>query len=319
MNRAENVFQFRRVNFHGDKGDPNYAEKYHPGPQGATEQGATDWSKEPIHLRQTMYMEGYSDETVFLRHAVEAGNGTGRDQYGKFIQDRVDPRTGVVTRLYPYYWHQSQQVLLNNKPMDTIWNSEIKERWPELFEGLSDDEADTLLIVMSNLGQPGNNQDSFINNVLAGFSDDERASFYEHIAPRITLGSGGSELIEGIYVDQIFRPTKDAWMLGVAGGDLPGLDVLDPNLDNPASALHAMRVGLDLADQYHLPVYIGAYAFDPFDNDNITIGDGLPTTDELVSLYTALGFEGVDTNWVIGEDMVYWPGNTGPLRRADDE
>jgi hypothetical protein len=29
--RAENVLQFRRVNMHGSKDDPNYAERYHPG------------------------------------------------------------------------------------------------------------------------------------------------------------------------------------------------------------------------------------------------------------------------------------------------
>jgi hypothetical protein len=42
MNRAENVFEFRRVNMHGTKtgphADPDYHEKYHPG-----EGGQTDW------------------------------------------------------------------------------------------------------------------------------------------------------------------------------------------------------------------------------------------------------------------------------------
>lgn len=31
MSRADNIFEFRRVNMHGDKGKPGYAEKYHPG------------------------------------------------------------------------------------------------------------------------------------------------------------------------------------------------------------------------------------------------------------------------------------------------
>lgn len=42
MNRAENIYHFRRVNMHGTKSgphaDPDYHEKYHPG-----EGGQTDW------------------------------------------------------------------------------------------------------------------------------------------------------------------------------------------------------------------------------------------------------------------------------------
>jgi hypothetical protein len=107
------------------------------------------------------------------------------------------------------------------------------------------------------------------------------------------------EMMEGIQVSEV-------WRLEPAG---------DMILDAERVA-KTIRFGLDLADKYHLPIIAGAQAFDPNRNDDLIIGRDYPTTAELVDYYKSFGFvDTLDINMgVIGDEVIYLPGATGPNR-----
>ena len=90
--------------------------------------------------------------------------------------------------------------------------------------------------------------------------------------------------------------------------DIEGFDIEEP-----------MRIGLDLADKWDIPVVASVHAFDGYDADDYYPGQGLPTTEQLVRFYGAFGFTFLSDDAADEMDMyrpalVYFPGSTGPKR-----
>lgn len=71
MSRAQNIYEFRRINMHGTKSgpnaDPDYAEKYHPGKgngqkgtDGSTEKGRRELNSPPVQADGTIRLHHWS-------------------------------------------------------------------------------------------------------------------------------------------------------------------------------------------------------------------------------------------------------------------
>jgi hypothetical protein len=67
MNRAENIFEFRRANMHGNKGEPGYADKYHPGGKGNADIQGSDGTTQGGDKRITS-PPVREDGTIRLHH-----------------------------------------------------------------------------------------------------------------------------------------------------------------------------------------------------------------------------------------------------------
>jgi hypothetical protein len=78
-----------------------------------------------------------------------------------------------------------------DRPVNTPWNNEIRERWPDVFTGLSKDDGDAMEELLGNLSQVNNLAD--VNNVLGGVSARAKALYYRKVKPQLVkpdLGAG---------------------------------------------------------------------------------------------------------------------------------
>jgi hypothetical protein len=235
---AENVFNFRRIHMHGTKSgpnaDPDYEQRYHPGPAQGDMWGHTDeeWKQiqiqkklreiqaKPIEDRWDMFMSEYLQQTDEMQFAHDnEGNPIMREGYPE--TRRIHPEHGVAINLFPFQWE---------------------------YDGRD---------------------------------------------------------YAGIQVSEM-------WRLETQDPD----DPINLKLDRVGDAL---RMGLDLADKYNLPIIVGALAFDPNPNDDLYVGIDYPDTPELMRYYESFGFEDIPDigflgSGVAGDDMIYWPGSSGPNR-----
>jgi hypothetical protein len=225
-------------------------------------------------------MQEYKKQTVLLE---DLGLGT---------ELRLHKATGMVINMHPQDWAEEQIPMIDGKPIDTVWTAELEERFASLYEGLNEDQRNTLTVVLAQIGQ-GVRKEDFYSMWRWNFTEAEKQMYDWKVGSVMRWVKSGKE-ISGILVEEVWKTF---------------------NQDVNSSPIDAMRMGLDLADKWNLPVLTGAQAFDPIPGDDFLVGDGYPTTEELVSMYQALGFEFEDNDWTYGTDMVYWPGNTGPLRR----
>jgi hypothetical protein len=105
----------------------------------------------------------------------------------------------------------------------------------------------------------------------------------------------------------------DGYTSAIEATALVNTDIDNFDIEEP------MRIGLDLADKWDIPVVASVHAFDGYDADDYYPGQGLPTTEQLVRFYKAFGFEDMpepaqDEMRMYRPALVYYPGNTGPKR-----
>jgi hypothetical protein len=78
----------------------------------------------------------------------------------------------------------------DGRPVNTPWNEEIRERWPDYFSGLSEDDADAMEELLGNLSQVNNMAD--IPNVLGGVSSRARTLYSRVVKPKLTKPDVGA-------------------------------------------------------------------------------------------------------------------------------
>jgi hypothetical protein len=78
----------------------------------------------------------------------------------------------------------------DGRPVNTPWNEEIRERWPEYFSGLSESDADAMEELLGNLSQVNNMAD--IPNVLGGVSSRAKVLYSRIVKPKLTKPDVGA-------------------------------------------------------------------------------------------------------------------------------
>jgi hypothetical protein len=78
----------------------------------------------------------------------------------------------------------------DGRPVNTPWNTEIRERWPEYFSGLSEGDADAMEELLGNLSQVNNMDD--IPGVLGGVSSRARTLYSRVVKPKLVKPDVGA-------------------------------------------------------------------------------------------------------------------------------
>jgi hypothetical protein len=155
----------------------------------------------------------------------------------------------------------------DGKPVNTPWNEEIRDRWPEYFSKLNEDDADAMEELLGNLSQVNNLAD--VKNVLDGISSRAKSLYQSVVKPKLVkpdVGQGSmyevnikadpAEFLDwdkplneqSAKVREVLMPfvekrinqmgeagkrfTTDEWMGRLRGGDVM---LLDKDGDTPVS------------------------------------------------------------------------------------
>lgn len=78
----------------------------------------------------------------------------------------------------------------DGRPVNTPWNEEIRERWPDYFNGLNEDDADAMEELLGNLSQVNNMAD--VPDVLGGVSSRAKALYSRIVKPKLTKPDVGA-------------------------------------------------------------------------------------------------------------------------------
>jgi hypothetical protein len=78
----------------------------------------------------------------------------------------------------------------DGRPVNTPWNEEIRERWPDYFSGLSESDADAMEELLGNLSQVNNMAD--IPNVLGGVSSRAKVLYSRIVKPKLVKPDVGA-------------------------------------------------------------------------------------------------------------------------------
>jgi len=113
----------------------------------------------------------------------KVGTGEGAQAYGHGIY--FAEKEGVAKSYLPN--EEDASFLLDGKKVDTPWTSEIRERWPDLYSGLSEERAEVLDVVLANIGQVSAEGD--LIHVLNNFNGPER-QIYSTLIEKKLVHSG---------------------------------------------------------------------------------------------------------------------------------
>jgi len=78
----------------------------------------------------------------------------------------------------------------DGRPVNTPWNEEIRERWPEYFSNLSETDADAMEELLGNLSQVNNIAD--VQNVLGGVSSRAKVLYSRIVKPKLVKPDVGA-------------------------------------------------------------------------------------------------------------------------------
>jgi hypothetical protein len=104
MNRAENIYHFRRVNMHGTKtgpgADPDYAERYHPGTGGkqSGKSGQKDSAIQDLKRRVDGYAAGGQSRPFRRRTGRNSGNNVATYELDPAVAKKLNA-AGISTPL----------------------------------------------------------------------------------------------------------------------------------------------------------------------------------------------------------------------------
>lgn len=92
--------------------------------------------------------------------------------FDKFDISKIGSGEGAQAYGYGLYFAENEKVArdyrdalteglrLQGKPLDTVWTDEIRERWPDLYKGLSESDADTMDALIGTMEGVGSIQDA---------------------------------------------------------------------------------------------------------------------------------------------------------------
>jgi hypothetical protein len=119
--------------------------------------------------------------------------------FDKFSMDKIGTGEGAQAYGQGLYFAESEGIArgyrdaltdpsavplsFDGRPVNTPWNDEIRERWPEYFNKLNENDADAMEELLGNLSQVNNMGD--VKNVLDGVSSRARMLYSRVVKPKL--------------------------------------------------------------------------------------------------------------------------------------
>ena len=122
--------------------------------------------------------------------------------FDKFDISKIGTGEGAQAYGYGLYFAENEKVArdyrdalteglrLQGKPLDTVWTDEIRERWPDLYKGLSDKDADTMDALIGTMEGVGSIQDA--ENAAASVSKGAERLLETRVKPLLGEAPAGS-------------------------------------------------------------------------------------------------------------------------------
>jgi hypothetical protein len=119
--------------------------------------------------------------------------------FDKFSMDKIGTGEGAQAYGHGLYFAENEGIArgyrdaltdpdavslsFDGRPVNTPWNNEIRERWPEYFSKLNENDADAMEELLGNLSQVNNMAD--VKNVLDGVSSRAKMLYSRVVKPKL--------------------------------------------------------------------------------------------------------------------------------------